>query len=80
MRAMLCPAWTYVVHREGVRVARGEECYPSREDAFTGLKTWLREIEMKVERLGAAARPARVPPDRGSKVRAKTKNARRGEA
>src|SRR5258708_28440297 len=39
LRAMLCPAWIYVVHREDVQLARGEKCYQSKEDAFAGLKT-----------------------------------------
>ena len=80
LRAMLCPAWIYVVHREDVQLARGEKCYQSKEDAFAGLRNWLRDIEMKIERLGAAARPGKVSPDRRSKVRRKTKGARTGEA
>jgi hypothetical protein len=80
LRAMLCPAWTYVVHREEVQVARGEECYQSKEDAFAGLKNWLRGIEINLARQGAAAKPGKVPLDRRSKVRGKTKNARTGEA
>jgi hypothetical protein len=80
LRAMLCPAWTYVVHREEVQVARGEECYQSKEDAFAGLKNWLRGIEINLARLGAAARPGKIPPDRRSKVRGKTKSTRKGEA
>jgi hypothetical protein len=80
LRAMLCPAWTYVVHREEVQVARGEGCYQSKEDAFAGLKNWLRGIEINLARQGAAAKPGKVPLDRRSKVRGKTKNARTGEA
>jgi hypothetical protein len=80
LRAMLCTAWTYVVHREDVQLARGEECYESKEDAFAGLKSWLRSIERKLARQGAAAKPGKVPLDRRSKVRGKTKNARTGEA
>jgi hypothetical protein len=84
LRAILCPAdrgcWTYVVHREDVQLARGEECYQSKEDAFAELKNWLRGIQMKFARLGATARPRKVPPNRRSKVRGKTKGARTGEA
>ena len=79
LRAILCPAWTYVVHREDVQVARAEECYQSKEDAFAGLKKWLRNIEMKFARLGPTARPGEVQPNRRSKVRGKTKGARTGE-
>ena len=72
LRATLCPAdcgqrWTYVVHREDVQLTRAEGCYQSKEDAFAELKTWVRNIEMKLQRLGAAARPGKVPPDRRSK-------------
>jgi hypothetical protein len=80
LRAMLCPAWIYVVHREDVQLARGEKCYQSKEDAFAGLKTWLQDIEMKIERLGAVAKPGKVQPSRRSKFRGKTNNARTGDA